>query len=122
MNALIIVDHGSKVQEANRILDRIAEIIRNSPDSSFDIVEPCHMELAEPGIEQAFRKCVKLGAVKIVVHPYFLVPGRHSKSDIPRMVEDAGRVYPGVSYTVSEPLGVHENIIKVVLERSHSCL
>lgn len=122
MKALIIVDHGSKVEEANRILDEVAEIISNSPDSLFDIVVPCHMELSKPDIYEAFSRCVEMGAEKIVVHPYFLVPGRHSKTDIPDMVNEAAKDFPGVEYTVTEPLGLHENIIKVVLEKSHSCL
>ena len=38
------------------------------------------MELAEPSIEQAFDKCVAQGATFVVVHPYFLAPGRHSRA------------------------------------------
>lgn len=122
MNALILVDHGSKVEEANRLLEKVAETIRSSPDCRFDIVEACHMEIAEPDISRAFEKCVKSGADRIVVHPYFLVPGRHSKTDIPRMAREAASKYPDISFTVTEPLGLHENIVKVVLEKSHSCL
>lgn len=122
MNALILVDHGSKVNEANKLLDTIAAMIRDDPESRFDMVETCHMELAEPTIYQAFRKCVESGAENIVVHPYFLVPGRHSMTDIPDMVDRAARDFPAINYRVTEPLGVHKNIIKVVLEKSHSCL
>lgn len=122
MNALIIIDHGSKVEEANRILEEVAGTIERSPESKFDIVVPCHMELAKPDIYEAFRSCVEMGADKIVVHPYFLVPGRHSKTDIPDMVREAAENFPGVEYTITEPLGLQENIIKVVLQISHSYL
>jgi len=122
MNALIIVDHGSKVDEANKVLYKIAEILRLDINSRFDIVEPCHMELASPSIYDAFKKCVESGADKIVVHPYFLVPGRHSKYDIPRMVEEAAREFPEVEFHVTDSLGIHRKIIEVVLEKSHSCL
>lgn len=122
MKALIIVDHGSKVDEANEVLYKIAEILRKDENSGFDIIEPCHMEIARPSIYEAYKKCVDSGAEKIVVHPYFLVPGRHSKYDIPRMVGEAARDFPGVEFHVSEPLGVHRKIIDVVLEKSHSCL
>jgi len=116
--ALIIVDHGSTVEEANDILAKIAGLIESSGKSTFDIVKYCHMELAEPTVAQAFDACVMEGAGHVVVHPYFLVPGRHSTEDIPRMVEEAARRHPGVSYYVTEPLGVHENIIEVILERA----
>jgi len=116
--ALILVDHGSKVKEANNLLQTISEIIRKRHDTGFDIVIHSHMELAEPSIEQAFEICVKKGASKIVVHPYFLVPGRHSKTDIPNMVSEAARNHPQIEYRVTEPLGIHENIIDVIIERT----
>jgi len=118
MKALILVDHGSTVKEANALLERVAERARAYPSSPFDMVEHSHMELCEPSVKEAFRKCVAAGATDITVHPYFLVPGRHSKSDIPRMVAEAARDFPQVSYRVTEPLGLHDKIIEVVFERS----
>jgi len=116
--ALIIVDHGSKVDDANQMLVEIAELIKKKNDVGFDIITYCHMELAEPTIAQAFDDCVAKGASHLVVHPYFLAPGRHSTQDIPRMVEEAATKHSNVTYKVTEPLGIHEKIIEVVLERS----
>ena len=117
--ALIIVDHGSTVEEANNMLAEITDLIKSNEKCGFDMVRFCHMELAEPTIAQAFDACAAEGARHIVVHPYFLVPGKHSKQDIPRMVAEAASRHEGVSYYVTEPLGVHENIIEVVLERAN---
>ncbi|MEM7008120.1 MAG: CbiX/SirB N-terminal domain-containing protein [Thermodesulfobacteriota bacterium] len=119
MKALIIVDHGSKVDEANQMLAEVAELVKQK-NSDFEIVVYCHMELAEPTIEQAFKECVTSGAKHIVVHPYFLAPGRHSTQDIPSMVLEAAKNYPDVSYTVTDPLGIHDNIIDVILDRASS--
>lgn len=118
MKALILVDHGSTVEEANALLEDVADKARAYQDSPFDMVEHCHMELCEPSIKDAFHKCVAAGANDITVHPYFLVPGRHSKSDIPRMVAEAARDFPQVNYRVTEPLGLHDKIIEVIFERS----
>jgi sirohydrochlorin ferrochelatase len=116
--ALIIVDHGSKLNEANEMLIDIAERIKKKNNSEFEIITYSHMELAEPTISQAFDDCVSKGADHIVVHPYFLAPGRHSTQDIPRMVKEAAAKHPGVSYKVTEPLGIHDKIIEAILERS----
>ena len=119
--ALILVDHGSSVDEANELLERICERTKDmnlSIQVGIDIVTHCHMELSEPTIKQAFDECVSMGADDIVVHPYFLAPGRHSTQDIPRMVQEAASSHPGVTYTVTEPLGLHDKIIEVVLERA----
>lgn len=116
--ALIIVDHGSKLEEANQMLEKIAELIQEKGSPEFETIAYCHMELAEPTIEEAFEECVSKGADHIVVHPYFLAPGRHSTQDIPRMVKEAAKNYPEVSYIVTDPLGIHNNIIEVILERA----
>jgi len=118
--ALIIVDHGSKLEKANEMLAQIAELIKKKNSPEFEIISYCHMELAEPTIRQAFDDCVSQGASHIVVHPYFLAQGRHSTQDIPNMVQDAAAKHPGVSYHVTEPLGIHENIIEVILERAQN--
>ena len=120
--ALIIVDHGSKLDEANQMLAQIAELLKNKEDTEYEIISYCHMELAEPTIEQAFEECVSKGATEIIVHPYFLAPGRHSTQDIPHMVEEAARNHPEISYVVTDPLGIHEKIIEVILERASNKL
>lgn len=116
--ALIIVDHGSTVEEANDMLAEIAGLVKSNEKCGFDIVRYCHMELAKPTIAEAFDACAAVGASHIVIHPYFLAPGKHSTQDIPRMAAEAAGRHKGVSYYVTEPLGVHENIIEVILERA----
>ena len=80
-------------------------------------VEFSHMELAEPTLEQGFAACVAAGARDITVHPYMLSPGRHSTLDIPRLVATAAHRHPGVTYRITEPLGLHPSLAQVVLER-----
>ena len=118
---LILIDHGSKIPEANKLLEDIAIELRNDPRCQFEVVEHCHMELSPPTLEDAYLKCVKEGVNEVIVHPYFLVPGRHSMSDIPNMVKVTGKNYPNVKYKITDPLGLHKNILDVILERVNSC-
>jgi sirohydrochlorin ferrochelatase len=113
---LLLVDHGSRFQEANDMLADVAAMLRRL--SGHGCIHHAHMELAEPTIQQGFETCVREGATAVVVHPYFLSPGRHSMSDIPRMVEEAAKAFPGVAYCVTQPLGLHPKICEVVLERA----
>ena len=117
---LIVVDHGSKKAAANdQLLDVVALFKRVSGSA---IVEPAHMELAEPSIAQAFDRCVAQGATMVVVHPYFLAPGRHSTTDIPRLTAEAAARHPGVRFHVTQPLGLDEKIAALMLQRIHHCL
>jgi sirohydrochlorin ferrochelatase len=102
--------------EANALLEVVARLAREG--SRLEIVECAHMDLAEPTIGQGFEACVAQGADLVIVHPYFLAPGRHSTGDIPRLVAEAAARHPGVRYRVTEPLGLHPKLIEVVLERA----
>ncbi|MBS12198.1 MAG: cobalamin biosynthesis protein CbiX [Gemmatimonadetes bacterium] len=114
--AILIVDHGSRRQEANDMLVGVGEIVRKQrPDL---IVNIAHMELAEPDIPQGIQKCIDDGATEIVVHPYMLSPGRHATSDIPEMAQEATAPYPNVTVRVTGPLGLHEKLGEVILERA----
>ena len=118
--ALILVDHGSKVDKANKLLIEIVNLLKKKQNTGFDFITHCHMELSDPTIEDAFEQAVNSGATEVIVHPYFLAPGRHSKTDIPNMVNKAASKYPNIKYRVTEPLGVHDKILEVVLERAES--
>ena len=112
---LLIIDHGSRRPEANRVVRQVAEMVRK--ESRFVIVQHAHMELAEPTIRQGFETCMAAGVDAIVVQPYFLGPGRHSTSDIPRMVREAARNHPRVTIHLGAPLGPHPKMGELILER-----
>ena len=118
-SAIILVDHGSRVADANHQLERVAERLRERVPER--LVKTAHMELAEPSLDQAIDACAAAGAEAVVVHPYFLAPGRHSREDIPRLAAAAAARHPGLRVTVSEPLGVHPGLVDAVLERVSEC-
>jgi sirohydrochlorin ferrochelatase len=113
--ALLLIDHGSIRDDANDLLPKVARMVKELSD--FEIVCYAHMELAEPTIQQGFDACVAAGADDVIVHPYFLGPGRHSASDIPRMAAQAAAGHPGVSYRITEPLGLDAKIGQLIIER-----
>lgn len=113
--AVLLVDHGSRREEANSQLDALAERVRARLPDRF--VQLAHMELAEPSIEQGVDACVAAGAQEIVVHPYFLGPGSHTRDDIPRLVAEATARHAGLRVAISEPLGLHDKLVDVVLAR-----
>lgn len=117
---VILVDHGSRREESNDLLLKIVEAYREHSDRQ--IVEPAHMELAEPSIETAFNRCVEQGATSVIVFPYFLSPGRHWHSDIPSLAAKAAEAHPGVRYLVTAPLGLHNLMLQVIDQRIAHCL
>lgn len=104
---------------------------------NYAIVEPAHMELAEPSILEAFNRCVAQGANYIICHPFFLSPGRHVAEDVPRLVAEAAaaaeqqqqqmggdgtdmmkRQLNKYRYTITKPLGSDNDGIMRLMDAS----
>lgn len=117
---LVVVDHGSRRAESNKMLEEFVESYREH--SRYGIVEPAHMELAEPSIATAFDRCVERGAKRVVVAPYFLLPGKHWNQDIPDLTREAAAKHPGVPYLVASPIGLHPMMMQVIESRVEHCL
>ena len=121
-NGIVIVDHGSRRDESNAMLEEVANLFGRRFAELYEIVEPAHMELAEPSIATAYEKCVARGATRIVVCPFFLGPGKHWTSDIPRLTADAARRFPGTEYHVTMPLGIDDLILELLAKRAQFCI
>lgn len=119
-DGVIIVDHGSRRKESNLMLNEFVTMFRDK--TGYLIVEPAHMELAEPSITNAFSSCVQQGANRVIVSPFFLFPGRHWHQDIPSLTAEAAKEHPGVSYVITAPLGLHGLLVDVVNDRIKHCL
>ena len=119
MKAILLIDHGSRKSEANDMLLSMANLVQKMAGDDV-IVRHAHMELAEPTIKQGFESCVDAGATDVIVFPYMLSPGRHSTSDIPRMIADVASDHQGVTFVVTPPFGIHEKLGEVILERAET--
>jgi sirohydrochlorin ferrochelatase len=115
--AILIVDHGSRSADSNALLIEVAKQFHRRFGDVFEIVEPAHMELAEPSIGHAYAKCVSRGATNVIVCPFFLGPGKHWQSDIPRLVLEANQQFPETRSSVTAPLGVDELILDLLAKR-----
>lgn len=117
---VVIVDHGSRRPESNAMLEQF--VARFAEASPYGIVEPAHMELAEPSIDTAFDRCVQRGAQCVAVIPYFLLPGKHWVQDIPALAATAARRHRSIPYLVGAPIGLHPMMTQVVHARLDHCL
>lgn len=116
--AIIIVDHGSRRMESNQMLEEVARLFGQRFSSQYDIVEPAHMELCEPSIATAYAACVKRGASRIVVVPFFLSFGKHWTRDIPSLLSQAAVDFPGTEYQLVEPLGIDDLMLDLLHKRA----
>jgi len=119
---LIIVDHGSRRDESNRMLEELAGLFARRFSERYAIVEPAHMELAEPSIATAYGRCVVRGATRVIVVPFFLGPGKHWTSDIPQLTAAAAQQHPGTLHHVTPTLGIDDLILDLLDKRARGCI
>ncbi len=117
MKAILLIDHGSRRDAANEMMDCMANLVQAMAGTEV-VVRYAHMELAEPSIAAGVRQCVEAGATELIVFPYMLSPGKHSTGDIPRLVAAATTDFPALHFRVTSAFGVHEKLAELILGRA----
>ncbi|KIL74331.1 sirohydrochlorin chelatase [Bacillus badius] len=115
MKAVLYICHGSRVKQGR--VEALAFIERTKPFIGLPIQEACFLELAEPTIEQGIARCVANGATEVIVLPFLLLAAGHAKKDIPIELEKARFRFPSITFYYAQPLGVHEAIVDILVER-----
>jgi sirohydrochlorin cobaltochelatase len=114
--AIVIVDHGSRSGPANEVVEEIARLVQARAGDGVR-VRFAHMEICEPSLPAAIDDCVASGALRVVVQPLFLAPGRHASRDIPALVADAQRRHPGVVFELGRVIGADPLLAEMVCAR-----
>ncbi|MDP3047874.1 MAG: precorrin-8X methylmutase [Thermodesulfovibrionales bacterium] len=121
MESIILIGHGSPKKDANNI-ETMGRLLHSMihPDCSKGCVGVAYLQFAKPELPDTIKESVLNGAKKIIIHPYFLISGMHVTKDIPEMIKEAEKMYPDVEFIYTEPLGIHEKLAKVIMERISS--
>ena len=114
--ALLLIDHGSRREEANALLGEMADIVKSRLPADVH-VEIAHMEFASPTVDEAIARCVAAGATLVIAHPFMLAAGLHASETIPELVRAAAEKHEGVRVELAAPLGAHPGLADAVVAR-----
>ncbi|HCS53041.1 CbiX/SirB N-terminal domain-containing protein [Rubinisphaera sp.] len=113
--AILLIAHGSRRQQANDDLFKLADMVRKArPDS---VIESSFLELTEPTIPQGAEKCVASGATRVLMFPYFLSAGTHVVDDLEEFRHNFAEKWPNVEFKVCPHLGLHPLMVEIVFDR-----
>ena len=112
MEAIILLGHGSRVPGASRDMEEIAGRLKEK--YGYAIVEVCFMSRLGPHFPEALKACVRSGATRVVVIPYFLHLGLHIILDIPEMMQKEARKFPHVELILGQRFGFDEALVDLV--------
>lgn len=114
MDALILFSHGSLLCGAGEALDKHAENLRAR--GAYGLVEVGYMNYSEPTFAEAVARCDSAGATRIIVTPFFLVPGYFVSTTLPEHIARAKRNYPALEFVVTDALGFDERLADALLD------
>ncbi|ADV61583.1 cobalamin (vitamin B12) biosynthesis CbiX protein [Isosphaera pallida ATCC 43644] len=114
--AILLIAHGSRHQPANDDLIALAD--RLATREGWTITVPCFLELAEPDIAAGGAECVRRGARRVVMVPYFLSMGVHLTRDLTAARDELAQRFPEVQFHLGPPLGPDPALDDLVVRRA----
>jgi sirohydrochlorin cobaltochelatase len=116
---VLLVGRGSSDPDANAEVAKVARLLAETTDVAG--VEYAFVSLAPPAVAAGLDRCLRLGATRVVVLPYFLFTGV-----LPvRVAAQAAAWYsdhPGTPVTTADVLGDCDELADVVIERYREAL
>ena len=113
-SSIILFAHGARDPEwaapFRRIAARLREARPNLP------VKLAFLELMQPALADAVAAMAAEGITRITLVPLFLAQGGHLKEDLPRLLNDIRRSYPGIMIDVTEAIGDSEVLTAAIAD------
>ena len=120
-DAMLLVGAGTSDPDANGDLCKAARLVWERAHDRYPLAEAAWVSLTEPSVPQAVERCVKLGARRIAVVPYFLNTGILLKRIDARLAECRAR-YPDVPMPLGAHMGLHPRLLDLLERRAREGL
>lgn len=118
MDAVILFSHGSVLCGAGEALK--AHAVRLREAGLAPVVEVGYLNYSEPLFAEAVDRCVAAGAARLLVAPYFLIPGYFVKVDLQKAVVAAQARYPALPFVTAQPMGFDSRLAEIVIEAAQT--
>jgi sirohydrochlorin cobaltochelatase len=119
--ALILVGAGTSDPDANGDLCKAARLLWERFNDRYALVETAWVSLTRPSVGDAIDRCVRLGADRIALVPYFLNTGILLKR-IDARIAEARSAHPVVSIDRGSHLGLHPRLLDLLERRAREGL
>jgi len=116
MEGILILAHGSKRTETERILDSLTNKVKEKTGGSL-VIYSAYLQFSDKNLETGIKKLVDMGAKTIKVMPMFLFDGVHVTEDIPNELNEIMKSYPGVEVKMTRHIGDDDRIADIIIDR-----
>ncbi|MBF0144913.1 MAG: sirohydrochlorin chelatase [Magnetococcales bacterium] len=111
---IILLGRGSSDMAANGEVAKMARWLFET--TRHDLVDAAFTGITDPRLETVVARQVKLGAMQVIVAPYYLFTGRLIKR-IHKQVERMTRQYPHIAFGLAGYLGINDRVVEVLETR-----
>ena len=115
---LLLIDRGSREQEAKDELEYICKKVQQKGNYAF--VNYCFLEVIPPFIEEGITSCLKTEVDSLTIVPYFLYPGKKVKIAVTEAAKLQAKTK--VKFTVTKPMSMHKTMVDIVNSKIESAL
>ena len=117
--AVLLLGRGGSDPDANSDLYKIARLFWEK--TNFQLVEPAFMGVTTPLVNEGIDRCIRLGAKKVIILPYFLFTGILIKR-LEAMMDSFQNQYPHVPFKLAGYFGYHPKLQTILKERVEEAL
>jgi sirohydrochlorin cobaltochelatase len=112
--AILLLGRGGSDPDANSDLYKIARLLWEK--TNYKIVEPAFMGVTNPLVDEGIDRCLKLGAKKVIILPYFLFTGILIKR-LEEMLVTFQNQYSTMEFKLAGYFGYHPKLQTILSER-----
>jgi sirohydrochlorin cobaltochelatase len=118
-SAVILLGRGGSDPDANSDLYKITRLLWEKVN--YKIVEPAFMGVTDPLVKEGVERCIKLGARKIIILPYFLFTGILIKR-LEKLIDELQTIYPEHECKLADYFGFHTRLQTIIKDRIQEAL
>lgn len=117
--AVLVLGRGGSDPDANSDLFKITRLLWEK--TNYKLVETAFMGVTAPLVDEGIERCLKLGAKKVIILPYFLFTGILIKR-LEEMVILYNEKFPQVEFALAEYFGFHPRLQTILKDRAEEAL
>lgn len=117
--AIVFLGRGGSDPDANSDLYKITRLLWEK--LNYKIIEPAFMGVTDPLVREGVERCIKLGAKKIIILPYFLFTGILINR-LEDVVKELEQTYPEHEFKLAGYFGFHPGLQTVLKDRIDEAL
>ncbi len=114
MKSIIIVGHGSRVEENNKLFKNLVEVLRDRSDIHID---EAFLTFGTPLLEEKLVEVCEEGIKETVIIPYLLYGGKHVEVHIPEIIERTTKRYSDFKIHLDSILGLEPLIVDILTSK-----